>query len=1241
MMERAGKNIKRVIIIAAAALLALCMAGIIMVWADGVKIEDSPTARFTDSAFDQYHDSEAESILGPVGSFHLVAFDTLHLNAHCNGNFATNDLQANSNNGTNNYGSEVNYAKHFTSGSPGAGEDDILVVGDRNTIGTTDGGSAIMLNGSKLDRIKHIIKSENFIDLADWKAKTQAVSNNYKSHSTSDSVTTDFSDRNNQKITVNQAGSFLNLTATSNGLNGIASDAPLKIDVGNGNNIVINVDCSQVPANGTLSLPDCKTILKGQELNNREVTEFNENFITWNFTNIPSGMTIDAKLMIGSILAPGATVNLNQNLNGTCAADTIYVKAESHRDDSKGTKPTTSSLTLKKNFADDSVLNAKSSKVKNIRFAVRWSTEDEDKTQYVRFEDLDKNGEYVINNLPLNTTITVTEEGADVEGYTLTKSFKVGNNDTTSDKAEVTLNKNNSSAVVTITNNYANKLKLLKKSSADKNTAVEGATYTLYKWKGTDRSQFGYTTITRKQIFDTDEWGEIENKDNKTNKDGEITLPDLQTGTYAIVETTAADGYQLTENPAIFNVTDQGTIEIIKAPEGINQDAGGAAEIDSKGNIIWYEAPKEETGSLTFTKTFDGYNVTDQDKNNITFTVKDKDGKVVTEVSLGKMTKGSDGKYTYTVANLTPGNYTVTENNADNVDGYTLVMNESVTSKGTNVVKDKDVTVELKDKYTPKTPEQPTEEKGSLTFTKTFGGDNVTEEDLKNISFTVTGPNNYSETYPLSSMQQKDGTYSKTLTGLTTGNYTVTENNADKVEGYTLVTEQSVTSKGTTVAKDQTATVELKDTYTKNQLNLGSLTFTKSVIGSGITKDDLKNITFTVTGPDNYSKTVALSQMEQGNGSYAYTITGLKEGQYTVTENNADKVEGYTFVSKESVTSRGTTVTKDQTATVELKDSYTSNQTAKKYALKVRKTENIDKKDTNKRIRGSRYAMFRWTGQIAAADAQDNALLGASLRVSNVATTAAADQKDPYARFRDLTRADIMKAKDWKMIGKSDTDSKGEIEKSDNDITPGVYAVMEEVPPAGYQRTANPAIIRLNEDGTKKMISNANGAAELETEGAVQFLRWRETATNVEINKVDEKGDSIKGAVLAIYDKGGAPVETWTSDGTKHRITAKLVAGETYTLKELKAPEGYEKAADETFTVESKDIVGIDQYIQSAIEMIDKTTPMTPNQPVKPAQTVAKGVKTGDPTTIGGLIALIAAAGAVTILTVKRLRDAE
>ena len=132
-------------------------------------------------------------------------------------------------------------------------------------------------------------------------------------------------------------------------------------------------------------------------------------------------------------------------------------------------------------------------------------------------------------------------------------------------------------------------------------------------------------------------------------------------------------------------------------------------------------------------------------------------------------------------------------------------------------------------------------------------------------------------------------------------------------------------------------------------------------------------------------------------------------------------------------------------------------------------------------------------------------------------------------------------------------------------------------------------------------------------------------------------------------------VETWTSDGSAHRITAKLVAGQTYTLKELKAPAGYEKADDQTFTVEAKDIAGVTPHVQF-VSMTDKKTPTTPekpnkpnkpdqpttptkpNQPTtpgkptqpatpKPTQVKGSGTKTGDPTNA----ALPAAAGAIAL----------
>jgi hypothetical protein len=74
MMERAGKNIKRVIIIAAAALLALCMAGIIMVWADANNSEDTPLFK---------------QVLGKAVNFGFVS-DEFTQQGDLQSNFATN-----------------------------------------------------------------------------------------------------------------------------------------------------------------------------------------------------------------------------------------------------------------------------------------------------------------------------------------------------------------------------------------------------------------------------------------------------------------------------------------------------------------------------------------------------------------------------------------------------------------------------------------------------------------------------------------------------------------------------------------------------------------------------------------------------------------------------------------------------------------------------------------------------------------------------------------------------------------------------------------------------------------------------------------------------------------------------------------------------------------------------------------------------------------------------------------------
>lgn len=74
MMERAGKNIKRVIIIAAAALFALCMAGIIVVRADANNTKDTPLFK---------------QVLGKAVNFGIVANHYEQAN-DLQSNFATN-----------------------------------------------------------------------------------------------------------------------------------------------------------------------------------------------------------------------------------------------------------------------------------------------------------------------------------------------------------------------------------------------------------------------------------------------------------------------------------------------------------------------------------------------------------------------------------------------------------------------------------------------------------------------------------------------------------------------------------------------------------------------------------------------------------------------------------------------------------------------------------------------------------------------------------------------------------------------------------------------------------------------------------------------------------------------------------------------------------------------------------------------------------------------------------------------
>ena len=166
------------------------------------------------------------------------------------------------------------------------------------------------------------------------------------------------------------------------------------------------------------------------------------------------------------------------------------------------------------------------------------------------------------------------------------------------------------------------------------------------------------------------------------------------------------------------------------------------------------------------------------------------------------------------------------------------------------------------------------------------------------------------------------------------------------------------------------------------------------------------------------------------------------------------------------------------------------------------------------------------------------------------------------------------------------------------------YTLREVSAPDGYV-VAEDVQFTVNEDGT------------------VNEVTMQDAVTEVRISKTDAaSGEMLSGAMLQILDKDGAVVEEWTSENDVHVIKGKLVAGKTYTLHEAEAPEGYDLAADITFTVKDDGSV----------------TEITMQDTKKPAPEVPGTPPTGEQTNpLAYVLLVLGVAGLiVTILTNRR-----
>lgn len=146
------------------------------------------------------------------------------------------------------------------------------------------------------------------------------------------------------------------------------------------------------------------------------------------------------------------------------------------------------------------------------------------------------------------------------------------------------------------------------------------------------------------------------------------------------------------------------------------------------------------------------------------------------------------------------------------------------------------------------------------------------------------------------------------------------------------------------------------------------------------------------------------------------------------------------------------------------------------------------------------------------------------------------------------------------------------------------YILEETKAPDGYAE-ANPIIFTIKNDGVRTIEVVSGG--QLDETGKVLIMV--DQKTGVQILKVDEKGKGVPGAELAIFDGDKQIGASWTTDGQAHVIEG-LTAGKIYTLKELKAPSGYKKAEDKTFTIDASKVVEVrmeDKTIKLSIMKVD------------------------------------------------------
>lgn len=98
----------------------------------------------------------------------------------------------------------------------------------------------------------------------------------------------------------------------------------------------------------------------------------------------------------------------------------------------------------------------------------------------------------------------------------------------------------------------------------------------------------------------------------------------------------------------------------------------------------------------------------------------------------------------------------------------------------------------------------------------------------------------------------------------------------------------------------------------------------------------------------------------------------------------------------------------------------------------------------------------------------------------------------------------------------------------------------------------------------------------------MEFVNYKKN--RLEVSKVDENGNPLRGAEMALLENGGL-LDTWVSDGSA-KVFSDLENGKSYQIIELNAPDGYKLAEPVNVTVEDG-VVKVDGEAKNSVLIQD------------------------------------------------------